>query len=120
MIEPMGMLPGDLAGGEQGGTFPAPSVDTQDAFWDWSGRGTSHVDFGKDEALPLQGEFLGYGIHGGVYGTICSGKALARGRSAWALLGCLRLALTLRELEAEVELRPSTATGIAQEIRDVE
>jgi serine/threonine protein kinase len=46
--------------------------------WDWSGRGTTHVDFGRDETLPLQqGKFLGYGIQGGVYETICNGVALA-------------------------------------------
>jgi serine/threonine protein kinase len=46
--------------------------------WDWSGRGTSHVDFKKDETLPLlQGRFLGYGVHGGVYETTCNGVALA-------------------------------------------
>ncbi|KAH7089448.1 kinase-like domain-containing protein [Paraphoma chrysanthemicola] len=45
---------------------------------DWSGRGSSHVDYSKQEALPLtQGRFLGYGMHGGVYETTCNGVALA-------------------------------------------
>ncbi|KAH6868138.1 kinase-like domain-containing protein [Alternaria rosae] len=45
---------------------------------DWSGRGTSHVDFDKSEVLPLtQGEFLGHGMHGGVYETSCNGVKLA-------------------------------------------
>lgn len=45
---------------------------------DWSGRHSSHVDFQKDETLPLlQGRFLGYGIHGGVYETTCNGVQLA-------------------------------------------
>lgn len=45
---------------------------------DWSGRGTSHVDYDKSEILPLQqGRFLGYGMHGGVYETTCNGQALA-------------------------------------------
>lgn len=45
---------------------------------DWSGRGTSHVEYSKSESLPLtQGRFLGYGMHGGVYETTCNGIALA-------------------------------------------
>lgn len=45
---------------------------------DWSGRGTSHVEYSKSEPLPLvQGRFLGYGMHGGVYETTCNGVALA-------------------------------------------
>jgi serine/threonine protein kinase len=45
---------------------------------DWSGRGTSHVDYNKSDVLPLtQGKFLGYGIHGGVYETSCNGVKLA-------------------------------------------
>jgi serine/threonine protein kinase len=45
---------------------------------DWSGRGSSHVEYSKTEALPLtQGRFLGYGMHGGVYETTCNGVALA-------------------------------------------
>lgn len=45
---------------------------------DWSGRGTSHVEYSKRETLPLvQGRFLGYGMHGGVYETTCNGVALA-------------------------------------------
>jgi serine/threonine protein kinase len=38
----------------------------------------SHVDFDKNEPLPLlQGKFLGYGVHGGVYETHVNGKAVA-------------------------------------------
>ena len=45
---------------------------------DWSGRGTSHVDYDKSDILPLtQGEFLGHGMHGGVYETSCNGIKLA-------------------------------------------
>ncbi|KAF2818541.1 kinase-like protein [Ophiobolus disseminans] len=45
---------------------------------DWSGRGTSHVDYIKSDTLPLiQGQFLGHGMHGGVYETTCNGIALA-------------------------------------------
>ena len=37
---------------------------------DWSGRGTSHVDYEKEERVPLvEGRFLGHGVHGGVYET---------------------------------------------------
>jgi serine/threonine protein kinase len=45
---------------------------------DWSGRGTSHVEYTKSETLPLtQGRFLGRGMHGGVYETSCNGIPLA-------------------------------------------
>lgn len=45
---------------------------------DWSGHGTSHVDYNKSDVLPLtQGEFLGHGMHGGVYETSCNGVKLA-------------------------------------------
>ena len=45
---------------------------------DWSGRGTSHVDYDKSEVLPLiQGRFLGHGMHGGVYETNCNNVRLA-------------------------------------------
>lgn len=45
---------------------------------DWAGRGTSHVDFNSDETLPLlQGRFLGHGMNGGVYETVCQGLPLA-------------------------------------------
>jgi len=45
---------------------------------DWSGRGTSHVDYHKSEVLPLtEGEFLGHGMNGGVYETTCNGIRLA-------------------------------------------
>lgn len=48
------------------------------ADFDWAGRGTSHVDFKEDEALPLsQGRFLGHGMNGGVYETTCRGLTLA-------------------------------------------
>lgn len=55
---------------------PCPTIDG--VVLDWSDRGTSHVDYGRSEGLPLlQGRFLGYGIHGGVYETTCKGIALA-------------------------------------------
>ena len=45
---------------------------------DWSGHGTSHVDYNKSDVLPLtQGRFLGHGMHGGVYETSCNGVKLA-------------------------------------------
>ncbi|CAN9352420.1 unnamed protein product [Alternaria alternata] len=45
---------------------------------DWSGHGTSHVDYNKSDVLPLtQGKFLGHGMHGGVYETSCNGVKLA-------------------------------------------
>jgi len=45
---------------------------------DWSGRGTSHVDYDKSEVLPLtEGDFLGHGMNGGVYKTSCNGVELA-------------------------------------------
>ncbi|KAF2022661.1 kinase-like protein [Setomelanomma holmii] len=57
---------------------PAPCELIDGVALDWSGRGTSHVDYGKKEALPLmQGRFLGYGMHGGVYESTCNGIALA-------------------------------------------
>jgi serine/threonine protein kinase len=57
---------------------PTPCELIDGVALDWSGRGTSHVDYRKSEALPLtQGRFLGYGMHGGVYETSCNGIALA-------------------------------------------
>jgi hypothetical protein len=57
---------------------PSPCELINGVALDWSGRGTSHVDYSKSEALPLiQGRFLGYGMHGGVYETSCNGIALA-------------------------------------------
>ncbi|KAF2452341.1 kinase-like domain-containing protein [Lineolata rhizophorae] len=45
---------------------------------DWAGRGTSHVDFARDEKPPLEeGRFLGHGVNGGVYETTCQGTVLA-------------------------------------------
>ncbi|CAN9382865.1 unnamed protein product [Alternaria alternata] len=45
---------------------------------DWSGHGTSHVDYNKSDVLPLsQGKFLGHGMQGGVYETNCNGVKLA-------------------------------------------
>src|SRR5205085_12238447 len=38
---------------------------------DWANRGTSHIDFKKDETVPLQqGRFLGYGVNGGEESTL--------------------------------------------------
>ena len=48
---------------------------------DWSGRGTSHVDYEKDERVPLvEGRFLGHGVHGGVYETEIASNGI---RLAW-------------------------------------
>ncbi|KAF2763315.1 kinase-like protein [Pseudovirgaria hyperparasitica] len=56
----------------------APSSSTISSVWeDWSGRG-SHVDFRRDESLPLvAGRELGVGRNGHVYETKCKGVALA-------------------------------------------
>jgi len=56
--------------------IPCDGIDGRP--FDWSGRGTSHVDYDKAEVLPLtQGRFLGHGMHGGVYETNCHGVRLA-------------------------------------------
>ncbi|KAI4906485.1 hypothetical protein J4E90_010559 [Alternaria incomplexa] len=48
---------------------------------DWSGRGTSHVDYKIDERVPLvEGRFLGHGVHGGVYETEIGSNGI---RLAW-------------------------------------
>ncbi|CAN9189619.1 kinase-like protein [Alternaria alternata] len=48
---------------------------------DWSGRGTSHVDYEKDERVPLvEGRFLGHGVHGEVYETEIASNGI---RLAW-------------------------------------
>jgi serine/threonine protein kinase len=48
---------------------------------DWSGRGTSHVDYEKDERVPLiEGRLLGYGASGGVYETEIGSDGI---RLAW-------------------------------------
>src|SRR5436190_11106424 len=56
----------------------APDLRAQKSVWeDWSGRG-SHVDYKKDEVVPLvQGRYLGWGANGGVHETTCKGVALA-------------------------------------------
>jgi serine/threonine protein kinase len=57
---------------------PSPCELINGVALDWSGRGTSHVEYSKSDTLPLiQGRFLGYGMHGGVYETTCNGIALA-------------------------------------------
>ncbi|PVH94620.1 kinase-like protein [Periconia macrospinosa] len=57
---------------------PSPCVSVNGVVLDWSGLGTSHVDFSKADNPPLQqGRFLGYGVHGGVYETSYKGIALA-------------------------------------------
>ncbi|KAF2189364.1 kinase-like protein [Zopfia rhizophila CBS 207.26] len=61
-----------------GDASTTPCISINGTPLDWSGRLSSHVDFHKDEILPLlQGRFLGYGIHGGVYETTCNGVQLA-------------------------------------------
>ncbi|KAF2801725.1 kinase-like protein [Mytilinidion resinicola] len=49
-----------------------------DRGWDWANRGTSHVDFSRDETIPLEtGRFLGHGVNGLVHETDCDGTKLA-------------------------------------------
>lgn len=67
------------------------------AEFDWAGLGRSHVHFEEGEALPLlQGRFLGHGVNGGVYETVCKGIPLA-----WKRRYCHKQIVTndLRELE---------------------
>lgn len=67
------------------------------AEFDWAGRGRSHVHFEESETLPLlQGRFLGHGMNGGVYETVCNGLSLA-----WKRRYCHKQIVTndLRELE---------------------
>ena len=47
------------------------------SIWDdWSGRGSSHVDFSNHERLPLERiRFLGHGVNGSVYETMYKGVA---------------------------------------------
>ncbi|KAF9893341.1 hypothetical protein FE257_011773 [Aspergillus nanangensis] len=64
---------------------------------DWAHRGTSHVQFQAEEAVPLeQGRFLGHGMNGGVYETTCLGMAVA-----WKRRYCRRQIGTqeLREMD---------------------
>ncbi|KAJ9641478.1 hypothetical protein H2199_005448 [Coniosporium tulheliwenetii] len=50
---------------------------------DWSGRG-SHVEFSKDDTIPLsRGRWLGRGLNGDVYETSCKGIAVA-----WKTIHC--------------------------------
>src|SRR2546421_508771 len=53
-------------------------IHLQKSVWeDWSGRG-SHVDFRRDESIPLiPGRCLGWGMNGYVYETVCRGVSLA-------------------------------------------
>ncbi|CAN9137738.1 unnamed protein product [Alternaria alternata] len=61
------------------GTLPCELVNGAPV--DWSGRGTSHVDYEKDERVPLvEGRFLGHGVHGGVYETEIASNGI---RLAW-------------------------------------
>jgi len=62
----------NIADGQSLGSHCEPQI------FDWAGHGTSHVDFGSDETLPiLQGRLLGHGVNGRVYEAICHGSKLA-------------------------------------------
>src|SRR5436190_9854058 len=54
------------------------NTELETAGLDWANRGTSHIDFKKEETVPLQqGRFLGYGVNGGVYETVVQGLSVA-------------------------------------------
>jgi serine/threonine protein kinase len=62
---------------QEDGSEP-PTRPALDGIWDWADRGASHVEFAKEESLPLQeGRFLGYGVSGGVYETEINGTRVA-------------------------------------------
>ncbi len=55
---------------------PCELIDGQPV--DWSGRGTSHVDYSKNDVIPLtRGRYLGHGVNGPVYETTYNGIRLA-------------------------------------------
>jgi serine/threonine protein kinase len=60
---------------------PAPTSAAEapaNSGWDWASRGSSHVDFRRNEVVPLaQGAFLGHGVNGPVYETSCNGQTVA-------------------------------------------
>jgi serine/threonine protein kinase len=65
---------------------------------DWSGRGTSHIDYHKHEEPSLvQGRFLGHGMHGGVWETSCNGVRLA-----WKRKFCRRKISARERCEIEI------------------
>lgn len=67
---------------------------------DWASRGTSHVDFGPDEILPLlEGRFLGYGANGGVFETTVGAQKVA-----WKRQFCRRR-IAERELQEIADLK---------------
>ena len=67
-----------LATTDTGGAFLTACEVVNGLPLDWSGRGSSHVDYDRSDVLPLtQGRFLGHGMHGGVYETTCNGHPLA-------------------------------------------
>jgi hypothetical protein len=71
---------------------------TNSLWQDWSGLGSSHVDFARDEIVPLQeGRFLGYGTNGGVYETTCMGERLA-----WKRKYCRRKVGHVERKEIEI------------------
>lgn len=66
-----------MAFSEISNLLPPSSDETQNGL-DWAGRGTSHVDFGVEDVLPLsQGRFLGHGMNGGVFETTICGRKVA-------------------------------------------
>ncbi|KAF2763061.1 kinase-like protein [Pseudovirgaria hyperparasitica] len=57
---------------------PPPDLQPTTYDWDWCDRGSSHVEFTREEKVPLvEGRLLGHGVHGGVYETVVQGKAIA-------------------------------------------
>ncbi|KAF2496934.1 kinase-like protein [Lophium mytilinum] len=65
---------------------------------DWAGRGTSHVDFSRDETIPLEtGRFLGHGVNGPVHETVCNGVKLA-----WKKIYCRNRITSQHRKEIEI------------------
>lgn len=77
---------------------------------DWCGRGDSHVDFAKNEPLPLhEDRFLGHGARGAVYSTQCQGGRLV----AWKKIYYPR-GITLAERREIVVLKRLSHKHIIQ------
>lgn len=82
---------------DRGSQDVGSTTSSQALALDWAGRGTSHVQFAPHEEVPLvQGRFLGHGMNGGVYETVCRGQAVA-----WKRRYCRKqiAAQELREME---------------------
>jgi hypothetical protein len=51
--------------------------ESADYGWDWTGRGSSHVNSSKNGSLPPeQGAFLGHGVNRSVFETTCIGQSV--------------------------------------------